>query len=121
MADDAEVICAPSADHDLGQIYEHLRLRNPDAAGEVLEDVEYRDSGAPNAGLPASDLRVDGNAFEQIHAFNVAYRRAEATIGPKRQRARGKTGGRTLIVAKVLPQVRMMVRPIPGAEQSSDP
>lgn len=77
MDDDAEVIWAPSADHDIGRIYEHLRLRNPAAAVRTVERImEAVDSLESHRllGAIAEDVPPRGRCRQLIvRPFRIVY------------------------------------------------
>ena len=77
MADDAEIIWAPSADHDRGRIYEHLRLRNTEAAvrtvARIMEAVDSLETHPLLAAI-AEDVPPRGRCRQRIvRPFRVAY------------------------------------------------
>jgi plasmid stabilization system protein ParE len=77
MADDAEVIWAPSADRDLGRIFEQLHLRNPDAAvrtvRRIMDAVDGPES-QPLMGAIADDVPPRGRCRQLIvRPFRILY------------------------------------------------
>src|SRR5687768_12325500 len=77
MADDAEVIGAPSADHDHDRTFQQLRLRNPDAAvrtiQRIMEAVDRLESH-PLLGAIAEGVPPRGR-FRQliVRPFRIVY------------------------------------------------
>lgn len=41
---------------------------------KIIEHIGHRDARAPDARLPAANARVDGDAFQVIHAAKVSFR-----------------------------------------------
>jgi plasmid stabilization system protein ParE len=72
-----KVIWAPSADRDLGRIFEHLRIRGPDTARRTLsrltEAVDRLESH-PEIGAVAEDVKPLGRCRQlAVPPFRILY------------------------------------------------